>query len=263
MVRATGGHSTDVGVRSPKRTALVQPRRLAFTLTRREYLLPLGHRGSVMTTHALERAVAGGDADAVLRTRRAAATATSLRLGAAALLERAEHVVAPDGGPLPVALRLAAGLRHAPDGAASPRPCGSTSVPTSTRRRAGRRGVPARQPRLVAVGHRRRGRQPPGLRRGARRGRGLRRRGRPGRRVGQPGAGLRARGRPRRQPGGLREGRWRRPSGRATSSPRRGSTTTSARGATHEGRYTEALPHLDTRDRPGRVGRRPRRRCGR
>ncbi|WP_148613683.1 tetratricopeptide repeat protein [Nocardioides rubriscoriae] len=67
-----------------------------------------------MTGNALEQAVAGGDAAAVLR----AVTGPSddaLRPGGVGLLEQAAHVVAPDGGPLPLALawRLGYALHQA------------------------------------------------------------------------------------------------------------------------------------------------------
>ncbi len=55
-----------------------------------------------MTGDALERAIRDGDADAVLAT--VASPADDALLGGVPLLERAAHVVAPDGGPLPAAL---------------------------------------------------------------------------------------------------------------------------------------------------------------
>ncbi|MDO9456188.1 BTAD domain-containing putative transcriptional regulator [Nocardioides sp.] len=56
-----------------------------------------------MTSSGLERAVADGDVDAVLRAV-SGPSDESLRPGEVALLDRAATLVAPDGGPLPVAL---------------------------------------------------------------------------------------------------------------------------------------------------------------
>ena len=65
-----------------------------------------------MASSALERAVADGDVGAILRAL-TGPTDTSLRPGDLAVLERAEAVVAPDGGPLPVALAWRLGYaRH-------------------------------------------------------------------------------------------------------------------------------------------------------
>ncbi len=124
------------------------------------------------STERLAAAVAAADAEAVLAAL-AADTASHLRRGDVDLLRRAAAVVAPDDGPLPaaVAWRLGYALHQdahfldALEVYARADVSGADPVDIAS---------PARRRGVLAVGPRRRRRQPPGRRPGARGGPGQR-----------------------------------------------------------------------------------------